>query len=941
MNENPEELKRQIEALQAQLANLQGQEAEIKGDGAVAQGDGAKAVGKQGVLIEGSFQGNIYLGEDPEEEEKQLAIYRQVIMRSTSSLPLRGIDVGASDPSQAQKDIGLANVYVDLDTRTQIYEKDLENLRKGKPLSVLSQNPEDLMVKHLAIERSDDEKSPRGENIPLPVLSSVITNPNMVLLGDPGGGKSTFLNFLAHCLAAHALEPEQGWIKHLNGWQAKESDLLPIPVTLRDFARYFSGKTPQKAEPKHLWEFIVSRLKAQKLEFAANAIAKKLEAGKAILLLDGLDEVPTQAQRIFVRDAVQTFAERYEKNRFLVTCRILSYQPPEKNKPDLRLTELPTFEIARFDKEKIDRFVNAWYAELAQIGTILAEDKQGLTAHLAKAVQRPDLKRLAPNPLLLTVMALVHTHKGRLPDARALLYEETVDILLWRWEQIKLGGSEDTPRLRQYLLEAGRTDVDLKRVLWELAFHAHAASQAEDSEGLADIPEHRILKALAALKSDDENPNGDLNWAQNLVNLMKVRAGILLERQPETFTFPHRTFQEYLAGAYLASQIDFATKTAQLTRKDTALWREVALYAAGKLVYVNADVSKALSLVAELCPANAKKGELPWRLAWLGGDVLQEIGLTRARDSENGRDLLKRTQYRLKDLLEGNHLVPSERALAGDTLAKLGDTRFDPAAWSLPKGETLGFIHIPAGEFIMGSNDGRDNEKPQHKLTLPDYWMAKYPVTVAQFRAFTRAADYTDFREEALSDPDNHPVRYVTWYNALAYTEWLNEKLVEMSKEIKAKDAFWAGVTDGKLQVTLPSEAEWEKAARGTDGRTYPWEGDFDPNKVNGSDVGLGTTSTVGCFPAGASPYGLQDMSGNLWEWTRSVYGDYPYPKNDKERKKREDLDAARNTSRVLRGGSFDNLQDNVRCAARVGDGPDYGNSGIGFRLVVSPSSSH
>ena len=943
MSENPKELKRKIEELEAQLAALQGQQAQVK-DGAAAQGDGAKAVGKQGVLVEGNFQGNIYMGEDPEEEEKQLAIYRQIIMRSTSSLPLRGVDVGASDPSQAQKDIGLANVYVDLDTKTQIYENDLENLRNGKALSVLSQNPEDLRIKHLAIDRSGEEENPRGENTPLPVLGAVIASPNLVLLGDPGGGKSTFVNFLAHCLAAHALEPEQGWIKHLNGWQDKEDDLLPIPVILRDFARYFSEKIPPKAEPGHLWEFIISRLKAQNLEFAADAIAKKLESGKAIVLLDGLDEVPTQAQRIFVRDAVRTFVERYGNSRFLVTCRILSYQPPAKGKPDLRLTELPSFEIARFDEQKISRFVKAWYAELARMGTIAAEDQDGLTARLAEAVQRPDLQRLAPNPLLLTVMALVHTHKGRLPDARALLYEETVEILLWRWEQIKLGGDENAPRLRQYLLEAGRTDVDLKRVLWELAFHAHAASKTNGSEGLADIPEHRILKALAALKCDAEHPNGDLNWAQNLVNLMKVRAGILLERQPEIFTFPHRTFQEYLAGAYLASQTDFATSTAHLVRKDTALWREVALYAAGKLVYVNADVSKALSLVAELCPAEAKKGDVPWRLAWLGGDVIQEIGLKRARDSVNGRDLFERTQVRLIDFLEGNHLAPRERALAGDTLSALGDTRFDEAAWYLPKDENLGFVQIPAGEFIMGSKKGEGDdsrETPQHKVSLPDYWMAKYPVTVAQFRAFVETTDYTDFKKDALKDPDNRPVRYLTWYNALAYADWLNEKLSVFSKQNANKNALWEGIFSGNLHVTLPSEAEWEKASRGTDGRIYPWGNEFDPNKVNNDDAGIGTTSAVGCFPSGASPYGLLDMSGNLWEWVRTIFDEerYKYPyKNDDGRERMEKND---DLLRVLRGGAFGNTSYGVRCAYRLRSSPGNGhNYNFGFRVVVVPTSS-
>jgi len=115
------------------------------------------------------------------------------------------------------------------------------------------------------------------------------------------------------------------------------------------------------------------------------------------------------------------------------------------------------------------------------------EDADGLARQLRQAVRRPDLWRLAPNPLLLTVMALVHTHKGRLPDARAMLYEDTVDILLWRWEQIKAGGQEQAPPLRQLLLEANRTDVDLKRALWQLAFEAHAQTQGDGQDMLADI----------------------------------------------------------------------------------------------------------------------------------------------------------------------------------------------------------------------------------------------------------------------------------------------------------------------------------------------------------------------------------------------------------------------------------------------------------------------
>jgi predicted NACHT family NTPase len=254
--------------------------------------------------------------------------------------------------------------------------------------------------------------------------------------------------------------------------------------------------------------------------------------------------MPSVAQHVFVRDAVTVFVERYPKSRFLVTCRVLSYQPPvSPEAPDLHLRRLPQFELAHLGGDKIQRFIRGWYDELARLGLVCSEDQDGFAEQLARAVRRPDLWRLAPNPLLLTVMALVHTHKGRLRDARALLYEETVDILLWRWEQVKAAGGGSRPRLRQLRLEAERTEVDLKRVLWQLAYEAHA-QMGEDEEALADLGELKLEKALAALKGGDRNGSGAL------IEAMKSRAGFLLEREPEVFTFPHRTFQEYLAGTH-------------------------------------------------------------------------------------------------------------------------------------------------------------------------------------------------------------------------------------------------------------------------------------------------------------------------------------------------------------------------------------------------------
>ena len=859
---------------------------------------------------------------------KALRAYLKMVVSSARHLPLRGVDLGASDPTSTQDRLDLAQVYVDLDTRTQV---EVRRARKKKPERALPNG-------------EDDSRA-------LKAIEAAAQNKRLVILGDPGSGKSTFLNHLCLCLAAHRLQPKGKWLSRLPDWPKAGANLVPIPVVLRDFVRWIPHNEKQ-AKARHLWDFIMHRLGDQKLASARDLLDQALESGNAIVLLDGLDEIPTREQRGFVRDAVAAFAQRYGESRFVVTCRTLSYQDS-----NWQLAHVPAVEIAPFGEEKIERFIKAWYGELARLGVVRQEEAAGLAARLEDALRRPDLWRLAPNPLLLTVMALVHTHKGRLPEARALLYEDTIEILLWRWDEIRFGSDEEGAGMQSLLREAGCAEVDLKSALWELAFHAHGRTAADEEDAVADIRESDLRMALAKLHPDEA-----LKWADRAIEVMKLRAGLLLERTAAVYTFPHRTFQEYAAGAHLASLPDFATRAAHLA-EEGALWREPILLGVGRLAYRDGDMYKPPALVVELCPERAVDEESGWRNAWLAGEVLLEAGLVRMQKSTLGQELIHRVRQRLADLLGKGRLSPVERAAAANTLAKLGDPRFQPETYYLADEPMLGFVEIPAGRFLMGSDKRKDREAddgelPQHSQDLPTYYLGRYPVTHAQYWAFVQetkhdppAAEY-DFEKpyEWLDGrpPDhlmNHPVMLVTWHDAIMYCEWLTGKLQALAKartggrkrRRKGEQGFWEALLDDRLRVTLPSEAEWEKAARGADGRIYPWGDQPEPDRANYDDTDISTTSAVGCFPAGASPYGAQDMSGNVWEWTRSAHGDYPYPQDEKERKEREDTAASSDRLRVLRGGSFNYADWFARCAYRFRFSPHFRYYNIGFRLCVCP----
>jgi formylglycine-generating enzyme required for sulfatase activity len=461
--------------------------------------------------------------------------------------------------------------------------------------------------------------------------------------------------------------------------------------------------------------------------------------------------------------------------------------------------------------------------------------------------------------------------------------------------------------------------------------------------------------------------------ADRFLEYTDQRAGLIqASDSAEDYIFPHQTFQEYLAGTELVAGVEPVARILELRSDDR--WRRPILLGVEQVALSSLDLPyRLLSRLVEAPGRAAPQRAFDLLLA-------QELAADLGWDWLVQRDTLfdglkRRLAQALAEILTEVSVPARDLVAAGAALATLGDPR--PGVCDLPPA----MIELPGGSFVIGSTpeqadaagraweqyylnqgdqetakrarawpNGEINDQP---LALPPFAIGRYPVTNAQYAQFVAAGGYDPAkpwwdaagrawlarddattpdlqpwqRRERKDQPSfwdderfgrmrpNHPVVGVNWYEARAFCCWLTQYL-----------------NDGFV-YTLPSEAEWEYAARGTARRLYPWgDGEPDGERANFDQIYNGTTA-VGCFPAGATPEGVYDLAGNVWECNRNEYGDYPYDPADG----RETGDESGDKYFTLRGGGWYNLPVNLRASGRYYLTPDYHFVGIGFRLARHP----
>lgn len=725
--------------------------------------------------------------------------------------------------------------------------------------------------------------------------------PRAALLGEPGGGKTTAIWKLI-------LEMVE---------TARQNDQAPIPLLVE--LRYWTQAD------QSLPDFIVSRLKG-----LGAYLDKLLSTERAALLLDGLNELPRD-QWQDKHEQVRKFFEQNPELMAVVSCRKDDY-PRDLGFNCINISPLDPLRIRDFackyldspergkamfwklapataqelQQEFLDKFGDRW-PNAEQIFWLKSQLPDGVRWGWSEENNRTwerwiklrdeksSMLGLASNPFMLTMLAGVYANgNDDLPQNRGNLFR--------RFVQIRLGREIEGKRIQP--AEVKPLENALALVAFTMQSQRAIKNNVDIGGALTVLPKNEVLSLLGA------NAQHMLSLAGN--------AGLL--NTDDQIRFTHQLLQEYFAAWHMQIQLeDNAWKASQIWPQ--AQWWERTNWEVAAVLFVglhNNDCTKAVEWIAEANP---------------------EVAAQCIMNSGVGHTLADVTRERLrsewiKRLTDFENEKPQARAAVGRALGLTGwDDR--PGVGVVDGLSGIAWVKIPGGKFQYG--DKSEDAAKLRKPTLPDFHISRFPVTQAQFKTFLDdPSGYADPRwfggltddeeERRIVEPyfkfANHPRDNVNWYQAMAFCRWLSWQWGTTYDLDKVTE--WA--------VRLPTEFEWEKAARGTDGRLYPYEGDYDPAKGNTHGTGISQTSAVGIFPNGASSYGVEEMSGNVWEWCLSSY------KKPADKAEDEDLRASEN--RVLRGGSWFDVLGGARAVSRFLYHPGFRDLSVGFRLlVVRPTS--
>lgn len=799
----------------------------------------------------------------------------------------------------------------------------------------------------------------RQSTVPTPLAKILQKGRTQILIGDAGCGKTTLLRYVA--LQAFADLPA-GRMQALHE-EFGLAGVPPIPIYFRleDFAT--------KA-PANLDELLDCAARFYQQVGAASITAAHvhhaLQNQCVWLLLDGLDEVSEAQTRLALAKILNALASDENLPNLRLT---LTSRPAAISDELLDLLGAPDYRLMDLEWPQIEEFAKKYFA--ANLDEKPEQSEQRARGFLSALEDVPAARELATNPLLLTVIAVLHYRSGRLPRFRAELYEKCIEQLMT--QKAKKPG-QPSPEELQFVFPAHATRKsdelvrlkydNLTVLLRDLAFHAHAR-QRDEVYLTPRLVKERLLELKLIDKKWDSISDLEqvgkalLNFCEQPIGLLAFRSG--------SFMFVHRTFQEYLAAHYLSQRADgpLKDKFVPLLLSNPAHWSEVLRLFFGRMIKERPDTAGDLfeHLILPRCMADGMV------FITLAAQCLADM-------EERGplADVHEQTTHKFITLRNGAYDNPPLLLQCGKALSLINEPRLYPAdppdppdPWDLP------LALLGGGEFTMGADPEDDSEagsdETPHRVRLSPFAISRYPMTNLQFAEFMQARGYendrcwSDTKEcreflrelrkkktlypsewytaEFGHDRTHAPVVGVSWYEAVAYCNWWTQ---QYAQEWLQRHGDWLPNAKA-VHMLLPTEAQWEYAARRDTGRKYPWRNEpLSPSRLNYNNK-IKTTTEVGSYPQGATPEGTEDqkifdLGGNVWEWCRDWYQEDFYKKCLKQQPSEAPCCETVSESRVVRGGSWVRLDPRVfRAAFRLRNLPHDRDRVLGFRVVVVPQS--
>lgn len=442
---------------------------------------------------------------------------------------------------------------------------------------------------------------------PVEIISDALREQSisgLVILGGPGTGKSSLVDRLTNSLSLALLQSLQdidGQKEEryqnllLSGWTT--ALVIPVRVSLQHFAASHLPPDVKRGASGFVWDYITKHLKENALvdfaPFLNLLLSGKIDVSQrkrdslgigGLVLFDGLDEVPRH-QRTIVEECLHEFSKRFKKSLVVITCRTYSWEQndlgSQTEKTDRRfLSEYPIYEIDPFTEPQISKFIERWYKAIRVLKKLNEDTVKSRITGLKDATKLASLVPLAEKPLLLTLMATLHTSRGDLPNDRPTLYRDCVALLLEVWQRskdLRIGGRTT---VEGGLLEEFGIDSDtVERVLRKMAYNLHTIEKATIQPGRSQSP---VISGDELRKEFLPLVANSWDQANALVSYVQRRAGLLEHIGDDAYRFPHRTFQEFLAACYLLDEPHAPTTIIEHFVSDPAWWGEVFSLAVGR-----------------------------------------------------------------------------------------------------------------------------------------------------------------------------------------------------------------------------------------------------------------------------------------------------------------------------------------------------------------------